>query len=152
MKDEAVAIGGKDKGNIEGYGVIEGLLHAVADAVVVVLGLDDGDRDVGLVVEDVVGALRLPARDQFSADDDPPFGESDFLADLHHPVPARALDGGTDELGADVAFAQVFLVYGSVAYMCPFLPSSSLAHQPSGSPTPRRAYLTTSLFSYILCV
>jgi hypothetical protein len=36
--------------------------------------------------------------------------ESDFLADLHHPVPARALDGWADELGANVAFAKIFLV------------------------------------------
>ena len=50
-----------------------------------------------------------------------PFGKSDFLADLHHPVPARALDGGTDELGADVAFAEIFLVYRNVAYGCPLL-------------------------------
>ena len=89
---------------------------------VVVLGLDDGDRDVGLVIKDVIGALGLPAGYQLSAHDDAAFGKSDFLADLHHPVPARALDGGTDEFGADVAFAQVPLIYGSVAYMCPFLP------------------------------
>lgn len=54
--------------------------------------------------------LAFPARDQLSADDDAALGKSDFLADLHHPVPARALDGRTDELGADVAFAKVFLV------------------------------------------
>ena len=56
------------------------------------------------------GALGLPARDQFSADDNSPFGKSEFLADLHHPVPARALDGWADELGADVAFAKIFPV------------------------------------------
>jgi hypothetical protein len=116
VEDKPVAIGRKNKRNIEGYGVVEGLLHAVANAVVVVLGLNDGDRDIGLVIKDVIGALRLPACDQFSADDDTPFGKSDFLADLHHPVPARALDGGTDELGADIAFAEVFLVYRTVAY------------------------------------
>ena len=105
MENKPVAVGRENKGNIEGCGVIEGLLHAVADAVVIILGLDDGDRDVGLVIKDVIGALGLPAGHQLSADNDPPFGKSDFLADLHHPVPARALDGGTDELGADVAFA-----------------------------------------------
>src|ERR1700680_4579525 len=61
VEDEAVAIGRKNKRNIEGYGIVQGLLHAVADAVVVVLGLDDGDRDVGLVIKDVIGALGLPA-------------------------------------------------------------------------------------------
>ena len=76
MKHEAVAVGGEDERDVEGFGVVQGLLHAVADAVVVVLGLDDGDRDVGLVVEDVIGALRLAARDQLPADDDAPFGKS----------------------------------------------------------------------------
>ena len=123
VKDKPVAVGGKNERNIEGYGIIEGLLHAVADAVVVVLGLDDGDRDVRLVIKDIIGALGLPAGDEFPADNDAPFSKSDFLADLHHPVPARALDGGTDEFGADVAFAQILLIYGSVAYMYPFLPS-----------------------------
>ena len=92
-------------------------MHAVADAVVVVLGLDDGDRDVWLVIKDIIGALGLPAGNEFSADDDAPFGKSDLLADLHHPVPARALDGGTDEFGTDVAFAEVFPVYRDVCYL-----------------------------------
>ena len=55
--------------------VLERLLHAVADGVVVVLGLDDGDRDVRLVVENVVGALGLAAGDQLAADDDAALGE-----------------------------------------------------------------------------
>jgi hypothetical protein len=110
LSDKPVAIGRKNKRNIEGYGVIDGLLHAVANAVVVVLGLNDGDRDIGLVIKDVISALRLPARYQFSADDDASFGKSDFLPNLHHPVPPRAFDGGADELGADVAFAKVLLV------------------------------------------
>ena len=121
-------VGRKNERNIEGYSVIEGLLHPVADAVVVVFGLDDGDRDIGLVIKDGVGAFGLPARYQFAADDDAPLGKSDFLADLHHPVPARALDGGTDELGADVAFAEVFPVYGHVAYGCLLLAQSVADH------------------------
>ena len=68
-------------------GVVERLLHAVADAVVVVLGLDQRERDVRLVVEDVVGALRLAAGDQLAADDDAALGEADLLADLQHLVP-----------------------------------------------------------------
>jgi len=126
VKDKPVAVGGKNERNIEGYGIIEGLLHAVADAVVVVLGFDDGDRDVWFVIKDIIGALGLPAGNEFSADDDAPFGKSDFLADLHHPVPARALDGGTDEFGADVAFAQVSLVYRDVRLSVPLLDQINL--------------------------
>jgi hypothetical protein len=44
-------------------------------------------------------------------DDDAALCESDLLADLHHPVPTRALHGGTDVLGADVAFAEVLFVH-----------------------------------------
>ena len=61
----------------------------VADAVVVVLGLDQGDRNVGLVVEDVVGSLGLAPGDELAADDDPALGEADLLADLQHLIPAR---------------------------------------------------------------
>ena len=102
----------KTKGNIEGAGVFERLLHAVADGVVVVLGLDQGDGDVRLVVEDVVGALGLAARDQLAANNDPAFGKADLLANLRLNVPARLHDGRGDELRADVAFAEVFLVHG----------------------------------------
>jgi len=37
-----------------------------------------------------------------------------LLADLRHHVPTGALDGGCDELRADVAFAKVFLVHAVV--------------------------------------
>jgi len=67
-------------------------------------------------------------QDQFSADDDAPLGKSDFLADLHHPVAARALDGGTDELRADVAFAEIFLVYRNVGYGRPLLDQAVADH------------------------
>jgi len=77
--------------------------------VVVVLGLDEGDGDVRFVVEDVIGALCLAARDQFSANDDPALGEGDLLADLGPVVPASPLDCGGDELGADVTLGERFL-------------------------------------------
>ena len=76
VEHEAVAVRGEDEGDVERLGVVEGLLHAVADAVVVVLGLDQRERDVGLVVEDVVGALGLAAGDQLAADDDAALGEA----------------------------------------------------------------------------
>ncbi len=50
-----------------------------------------------------------------------PLVKATFLADLHHPVPARALNGGTDELRADVAFAEIFPVYRDVGYGRPLL-------------------------------
>jgi hypothetical protein len=53
----------------------------------VVLVLDDGDRDVGLVVKDIVGALGFAARDELSPDDDAILGESDLLAASSRPSP-----------------------------------------------------------------
>ena len=114
MEDKAVAVGRKHERDVERRGVVESLLHAVADAVVVVLGLDQRDRDVGLVVEDVVGTLGFASGDQLAANDDAALGEADLLADLHHFIPARLLNGRGDELGADVAFAEVFLVHAGI--------------------------------------
>ncbi len=50
--------------------VIERLLHAVADAVEIVFGLDQGQRNIRLVIKDVVGPLRLAARHQLAAHND----------------------------------------------------------------------------------
>ena len=93
---EGVAVGAVGERDIEHLGVLERLLHAVADGVVVVLGLDDGEREVRLVEQDVVGLLRLPASDRLAANDDAALGEVGFLTDLRHhvplapPVPQRA--------------------------------------------------------------
>ena len=45
-------------------------------------------------------------------------GKSHLLADLRHPVPARALDRRADELGADIALAQILFIYRSAANSC----------------------------------
>jgi hypothetical protein len=105
VEHEAGAVRGENEGDVERDGVIERLLHPIADAVGIVLGLDQGERDVRLVIENVVGALGLAARDQLAAHDDPAFGEANFLADLQHLVPPSPSQGGRDELGADVTFA-----------------------------------------------
>jgi hypothetical protein len=114
VEDKPVAVGRKHEGNIEGDRVVEGLLHGIADAVVIVLGLDQGDGDVGLVVEDVVGALGFPAGDQLAANDDPAFGETHLFADLRHLVPASQFHGGSDVLGTNVALAEVLLVHAAL--------------------------------------
>ena len=54
------------------------LLHPVADGVVVVLGLDDRDRNIRLVVEDVVSELGLAPRDHLASDVDLTLGEVDL--------------------------------------------------------------------------
>jgi hypothetical protein len=41
--------------------------------------------------------------------------EADLLAYLHHSIPASALDCRADELGTNVALAEVFLVHPAVS-------------------------------------
>ena len=110
VNQEGVAVAAEDEGHVERFAVVQPLLHAVADGVVVVLGLDQGDGQVGGVVEDVVGPFLLAPRVQLAAHDDAAPGEADFLAHLGGEVPASPLQGRGDVLGADVALGEVFLV------------------------------------------
>ena len=71
---------------------------------VVVLGLDDGDRDVGLVVEDLVIALLCSACMSFPPDINSPIRKTNFLANLCVDVPTRRHEVGRDKIGVDVAF------------------------------------------------
>ena len=96
---------------MQGLGVVQPLLHAIADGVGIVLGLDQGDRDVGLVIQNVVGPLAPAPADELAAHDDTALGEADFLADLRHLVPPGLSQGRCDELRADVAFAEAFLLH-----------------------------------------
>ncbi len=55
VEDEGVAIADEDEGDVQGQGIVEGLLHPGANGVIVVLGLDQRERDA-VVIENVVGA------------------------------------------------------------------------------------------------
>jgi hypothetical protein len=81
-------------------------------------GTDGGYNSLesGTTNQGVIGALRFATGDKLAAQDDAAFSEGDLLANLHHPVPGRPLDGGADELGTDVALAEVFLVH---KFYCP---------------------------------
>ena len=114
MEHEAVAVRGENERDVEGGGVVEALLHPVADAIRVVFGLDQRQRDVGLVIEHVVGALRLAAADQLAADDDAALGEADLFPDLRHHIPSRPAHGRRDELCADVTFAEASFIYAGI--------------------------------------
>ena len=111
VEDEAVAIGGKYEGDMQGLGVVQSLLHAVADGMGIVLGLDQGDGDVWFVIQNVVGPLAFAPADQLAAHDDAALREADLLADLRHLVPTSLSQSRCDELGADVTFAEAFPVH-----------------------------------------
>ncbi len=111
--EERIAVRAVDERHIQDAGVFERLLHASTYRMGVVLGLHHGEREVRLVVEDVVGLLGLAAFDGLATDDDAALGEVDLFSDLGHQVPAGARlthDGGGDELGADVGLGQRLLV------------------------------------------
>jgi len=56
VKKEAIAVAGKHKGHIQRFGVTQGLLHPRTQGMLVVLGLDNGNRQVWLVVKNVVSS------------------------------------------------------------------------------------------------
>ena len=72
----------------------------------VVFGFNDGNRDVGLVVEDVVGPLLLAAGDQLATHDDTALGEADLFPHLGGKVPPGLYQRRRDELATDVAFGE----------------------------------------------
>ncbi len=109
MGEEGVAVGAEDVGDVESVGVGQSLLHAGAHRVFVVLGLDHGEGEVGLVVEDVVGALLGAAGREASLDEHPAGRESELLADLGLEVPAGGSDRGRDVLVPDLLLVEVLL-------------------------------------------
>ena len=114
MKMEAIAIAAEYEGDIQRISVAEGLLNSSTHRVLVVFRLDDRDRDVGLVVENIVGASLLSACVEFPSDINFAGGEAYFLTDLSVYIPASRHDSGRYELGADVAFTEVLFVHAAV--------------------------------------
>ena len=101
---KASAIAAVNRGDIEYFGVRQGLLDAGAERVFVVFGFDDGDGDVGLVTEDVVGSFARTAAGAVAFDLDAAIGEGDFFKYLAVPLPASALQSWMDVFAADVSF------------------------------------------------
>ena len=129
MEHEAIAVRGEDEWDIERGRVFQALLQPVAYPMRVVLSFDEGQRDIWLVIEDIVSALGLPAADQLAAHNDATLGEADFLTDLQHLVPARFAQGRRDELSADIAFGEGALVHGFVGLAWPKGQAGSRAFQ-----------------------
>ena len=75
VKQETVTIAAEHEGHLQHFGIAQPLLHAIAQGVFVVLGLDDRNRHAWLVEQNIVGALVLRTGVQPASDDDAPFGE-----------------------------------------------------------------------------
>ena len=61
----------------------------------------------------LVGPLALATADQLTAHNDAALGEAHLLPDLRYLDPPGVAQGRCDELGADVTFAEAFLVHCS---------------------------------------
>ena len=110
VEHEAVAVGGKGEGYLEGFGVFQRLLHAGADAAQVALGLDDRDRDIGLDAQHDIGAPGPAARDQLAAHGDAALADLELFAHLQLNIPAGTRQRRQDVFRADVAFGKLLFV------------------------------------------
>jgi len=108
---ERVTIGTVGERNIENLGVFERLLHAVPDRVIVVLGLNNSEREIRFVRENVVRLLRFTSLHRLTTNDNAAFRKVSFLSDLSHAVPLVAIrcdNCRCNKLGADVRLCESF--------------------------------------------
>jgi hypothetical protein len=127
VEQKAPAVAADGEGGIEHLGIIQGLLHAVAERKDRPFDLDHDQWDVADGVEDEVCALRaalhlgaLKPVGEGAADDDAPVGQPDLFAELLLR-PAGADQRRDDVFGADIAFAELADVHAGV---CPVIDST----------------------------
>ncbi|MNN23437.1 hypothetical protein D3C81_1368350 [compost metagenome] len=106
MEEKTVTVAGEHERQIQRLGITERLLHSSAEGMLVVLGFDNSQRQVGLVIQDVVCATRFAPAVQLATDDDAALGKADFLTDLLVQIPASCGDGRRDVFAADVTLSQ----------------------------------------------
>ena len=112
MLHETIAVGGIDERHVQHLGVCQDLIHAHADAVVVIFGFDDGEGHIGLVIEEIVNPFAVGAAHRHRAAHDDPAGiEGYFFANLTG-LPACVLDRGRNVAGADFLFGELLFAHG----------------------------------------
>ena len=104
MEYKAIAVRRKYEGDIEGFCVFQRLLHPRTYGLGVVLGLNQRQRDIRLVVKHIVSAFALTSADHLAAHNDAAFRKADFFPNLRHFIPTGLFDRGRDKLRANVAF------------------------------------------------
>ena len=82
----------EDSDDVQHLGIFDGLLHPGSDTVSVILCLDDSQRNIGLVVKQIVCALSLSPGCDISADDDTTVREVVLHFNLLKFIPACALN------------------------------------------------------------
>jgi len=112
-KQESISVAGDRERHVQQLGIFDGLAHAGAKGVIVVLGLDDGDGHAGPPAQHVVSAadgLFVPRR-VVAAHHDPPGFQGNFLEHLLVHVPVAGNQRRRDELQADVSLGKALLVH-----------------------------------------
>ena len=123
MEQKAVSVAAEYEGGVESIAIGQRLLHAVAEAMVVVLGFDDGDGHVLFVAQNVIRAPTFTPSVQSPAHNDSASGERYLFAHLAVHVPACLLQSRVDELAADVPLSELFLVHVPAAVTSGMQPS-----------------------------
>jgi|TARA_B110000046_G_C12890159_1_gene353960 hypothetical protein len=90
MLIEAVAVAAEYRGYIQNSGVIQPLLYARHDRMFVVFGFDNGNRDIRLVVKDVIRSLAFATSGEVALYIDAAICEADFLACMSQPACSSA--------------------------------------------------------------
>ena len=85
--------------------VLNGLLHAAADRVVIVFGFDQSNGNVRLVVENVIYALSFVAGYELATYNDAAFRKTNLFTNLPLDLPTGVDNCGRNILCANVAFA-----------------------------------------------
>ncbi len=110
MLEERIAVGAVGEGDVERLRVVERLLHAGTHRVVVVLGLDHGQWQVGLIEKDVVGLPDFAAGRHLPANDHASLREGVLFENLGHHVPSGQ-NCRRDEFRPNVGLGQSLLVH-----------------------------------------
>src|SRR6056297_2871176 len=107
MEQKPITVRREGKWDPQHLSIGKSLLHPIADRVLVVLGLNDRNWNVGLDVKHVVSALSFAASDHLTTDDYPAIGEGFLLGDLCLQVPTRFQDRRRDELATDISLREL---------------------------------------------
>ena len=112
MEHKAIAVGGEDKGHFQQAGVIQPLLHPLANLMLVGLGLDHRQRQSRLVVEHDIGGFNLLACCHLTPHHHFAIAQLHLLPDLGQVIPPGLFHGRQNELGDDVSFGELGFVDG----------------------------------------
>ncbi len=92
------------KGHLQHFGIAQPLLHAIAQRVFVVFRLNDRDRHVRLMEQDIVCSFILSSGVKLTSDYDTSLGERKLFTYLCDNIPSSLLKRGRNKFRADVPF------------------------------------------------